>query len=266
MLDARKNARALANGQIKLETAPIRKWVEAASLAPPPNVVEIPLHHAVALDELEAARAASGMSTSWSSRALAQVRSWEAESGSLASALNIAKDLDKRVGVHACTQAATAYSDQHESYWHGLLGTKTGDGDDGETDEGLPYGWTANTYEVWSATLDRGTCPVCWGLDGTMVPIGKEFPGGERPGDVHPSCRCMPMTIFIPDESLKKLPGIQIDYSALKEDVKDYFRGTSLTSLLGKKHISDFLTTSLERSAPEALARKVQNRRAYMAR
>lgn len=42
--------------------------------------------------------------------------------------------------------------------------------------------------EVWDATLDKRTCPVCSALDGvTAGPDG--FPGGARPG-LHPHCRC----------------------------------------------------------------------------
>lgn len=44
---------------------------------------------------------------------------------------------------------------------------------------------------TWDATLDRQTCEVCEGLDGTSVRVGESFAGGIEPGDVHPFCRCV---------------------------------------------------------------------------
>jgi hypothetical protein len=41
---------------------------------------------------------------------------------------------------------------------------------------------------VWDAQLDA--CKVCQGLDGTIVGIHEDFPGGLRPGSAHPRCRC----------------------------------------------------------------------------
>lgn len=42
---------------------------------------------------------------------------------------------------------------------------------------------------VWDATLDKRTCPICRGADGTIVGARESFPDGE-PGAVHPWCRC----------------------------------------------------------------------------
>lgn len=43
--------------------------------------------------------------------------------------------------------------------------------------------------KVYDATLDRRTCSVCEGQDGTVVGINESFPAGE-PGSVHAFCRC----------------------------------------------------------------------------
>jgi hypothetical protein len=55
----------------------------------------------------------------------------------------------------------------------------------------------------WSAELDRRTCPVCEGADGTIRPLGMSFPAGE-PGAVHPRCRCQefwwPVPLLLPGE------------------------------------------------------------------
>lgn len=42
---------------------------------------------------------------------------------------------------------------------------------------------------VWDSTLDKATCPVCRGAEGTIVGIREPFPIGE-PGATHPWCRC----------------------------------------------------------------------------
>lgn len=43
--------------------------------------------------------------------------------------------------------------------------------------------------KVWDAELDKQTCPVCSGADGTIVGTREAFPAGE-PGSIHPYCRC----------------------------------------------------------------------------
>lgn len=44
---------------------------------------------------------------------------------------------------------------------------------------------------TWDATLDQRTCRQCAALDGATVPLRDRFPGGARPGEVHPGCRCI---------------------------------------------------------------------------
>jgi len=44
--------------------------------------------------------------------------------------------------------------------------------------------------KTWDATLDKRTCDVCSGLDGTSVRVGESYPGGQEPGSAHAMCRC----------------------------------------------------------------------------
>lgn len=44
--------------------------------------------------------------------------------------------------------------------------------------------------KVWIATNDTRTDTVCRDLDGTVVPVGSEFPGGYMSPPRHPRCRC----------------------------------------------------------------------------
>jgi hypothetical protein len=48
----------------------------------------------------------------------------------------------------------------------------------------------------WDARLDA--CTVCRRLDGTVRPVGFDFPGGDVPGKVHAHCRCDGILIFAP--------------------------------------------------------------------
>lgn len=50
----------------------------------------------------------------------------------------------------------------------------------------------------WDATLDRFTCSRCKKLDGELRAWGVAFTGGAVPGKVHPRCRCVQTTIFLP--------------------------------------------------------------------
>jgi hypothetical protein len=43
-------------------------------------------------------------------------------------------------------------------------------------------------YRRWDARSD--SCPECGDLDGTIVAIDDEFPGGAEPGSIHGSCQC----------------------------------------------------------------------------
>lgn len=42
----------------------------------------------------------------------------------------------------------------------------------------------------WDAALDGRTCPACRDLDGKVVQVGEEFPGGILHPPAHPRCRC----------------------------------------------------------------------------
>lgn len=57
-------------------------------------------------------------------------------------------------------------------------------------------GSVTSILKVWDAELDRRTCSVCSGLDGTIIGLGEAFPL-EQP--VHPRCRCT-FTLLRSDE------------------------------------------------------------------
>jgi SPP1 gp7 family putative phage head morphogenesis protein len=43
---------------------------------------------------------------------------------------------------------------------------------------------------IWRTSRDERTCPICLGLDGVQIPIGKLYPGGVQGPPAHILCRC----------------------------------------------------------------------------
>jgi len=56
-------------------------------------------------------------------------------------------------------------------------------------------GWDVHLYKLWDAYLDKRTCPICKGMDGTAIPKTDKFRDRQKrvikPGKVHPWCRCL---------------------------------------------------------------------------
>jgi HK97 family phage portal protein len=44
--------------------------------------------------------------------------------------------------------------------------------------------------KTWATALDENVCDVCAGLDGKVVRINENFPGGFQAPPAHPNCRC----------------------------------------------------------------------------
>lgn len=266
--DARTTARHHSRLQIDAEVAPIAMWARAnGSREPAAAAVS---QHAAELDAFEAERAAAAMSAAWSSEQVAGFTRWEragATPGGLPRFLDVSRATATRVDRHAAVQATTAYADEQQSFWSEAFGTaKAANDTEGESGEpSLPYGWLPGVFQVWSAILDRRTCPVCYGLDGEMTPAGRPFTGDAQT-PLHNLCRCIVLTTFVDEGLSRKLPGMQIDYSALKADVKDYMRGQTLGGLVGIRHAAGFIEGTRQKNAPETLLRKVRDRRGYVQR
>jgi SPP1 gp7 family putative phage head morphogenesis protein len=214
-----------------------------------------------AIDAFETDRATASIRAAWSSAANQQVLRWERSGHGVVELpgylLRTSQILGAAVDRHAAWQAVEAYAREHEETWRAVAETP-------ETEEGLPHGWQESVYRVWSAILDRRTCPVCHDLDGEMVPMGKRFTGKQEP-PVHGNCRCIVVTMTVPEELRKRLPGIEIDYSEMKTDVADYFRGAKLSDLRGVRHAESYIREALEKTSPVALTRRLQNRSAFRA-
>jgi SPP1 gp7 family putative phage head morphogenesis protein len=52
------------------------------------------------------------------------------------------------------------------------------------------------TYRKWSTSADERVCPTCGALDGVVVGMDEDFPGGIPLPPAHPSCRCAVEYVF----------------------------------------------------------------------
>lgn len=267
---ARDHARALASGQVgsDLETFVAR----ARALALPARAPHQPITKAVATIEQDAAiahQAGLNLAHKWSSQMLGNYSKWYRGSGgtdALIRSLEAAGagergPLADLIETHAITQSVDAYADQHALVWNGLAQSAAAieEARGGEPDPELT--WMAGMFDVWSAILDRNTCSVCGALDGQMVRMGDDFPGGRPPN--HVRCRCCGMAMWVPEAAMKALPGVQLDYELLKEDVRQYARGASLDIGEGRRHARQFYEQALASDGRTALADALSGRRSY---
>lgn len=120
-----------------------------------------------ASDAARAARAARSLGD----RAVRLLRGGE-------SASSVRRALTPALELVAATENADAYN-----------------GERGRVADGA--GTVTQILKVWDAVLDKRTCSVCRGLDGTIVALGESF-GLEQPA--HPRCRCT-FTLLRSDEA-----------------------------------------------------------------
>lgn len=81
--------------------------------------------------------------------------------------------IDKRIELIAITENAQAFNEQRRNAVLDFAAKRD-----------------VRLVEIWDATLDKRTCEVCMGLDGSESIDGEGFDGGQVPGAVHPMCRC----------------------------------------------------------------------------
>lgn len=262
---ARGHARDLSLGQVGTDLASFVK--KAQELGFPVLHPVVNLLPGVHVDQDGAISHQAGLSLAhrWSSQMLGNYSQWKREGGGVDGLIRRFQNasrggLDNLIETQAITQSIDAYADQHAATWREIAGQAAGSALDSAGEDGI--GWGAGLYDMWSATLDRGTCGDCFDLDGEMVPSGTEFPGVSR-APLHNRCRCEPLSIWIPEAALKKLPGAQLDYELLKQDVKEYARGSSLNIGEGRRHAQDFMRDALSGHSPSVLNAYMSQRRSY---
>ncbi len=234
---ARTSAAHLAAGQVALE-AKVSGLGDIATAATS--------EAAQATNVFEQSRASASMASAWASRAHAQLNAWEQASEGLdrlgPRMRQVGELVDSRVRGHASWQALQAYDEHHENLWHEI-----------EAPEAI---------EIWSAILDKRTCPKCFALDGAVRPRGQPFPGNARP-PVHLLCRCIVVTMVAGAAEFRKLPGIGIDYDELKAEISEHLLKTASRRVIGQRHAADYVREAFQTTSPEALVRRLRRRRYF---
>lgn len=292
ILAARDFARDFAVSQVNLELAEAFKAM-AETLPGMEVKARLVARRAVGMLEQDAtssALAGYSMTQKWGASAFSEYNRWKAKGGGPADLprrlQGIADIVDPARKRHAVTQAVDVFNDEKRAVWLELKvpggarakskaevpapvpfpPPRKGDMLPSGPERGLPYGWGAGMFDIWSAVLDRKTCPACGTVDGSMVPTGKDFPGFRRP-PLHGHCRCFVASVFVPSGLANFLPGIQIDYGAQKEDIAEYMKGRTLNLGEGVRHAQRFVDEALAKKghSPQVLTERLQNR-AYFPR
>jgi hypothetical protein len=115
------------------------------------------------------------------SRALAKAFLDRAEVEGVRSAVTASR---RRLELSAQAVTADAWADERERVL------------DAAEREETTYDFLPAVGRLWDARLDA--CKDCRGLDGTMRPIGFDFPGAAVPGRKHWRCRCAGVLVFAP--------------------------------------------------------------------
>lgn len=261
MLEARAIGQEFAMRQLALELEPVMErhaLVLTPSLAP------------AEVEALWAKHAATGMARAMGTVAIGEAVAWKnsrEETATLAKRLaSVPKRVEAERKRHAVNQSVGAFNETKREKLVELKERGPGTGAPGIV---KTKGRGAQTFddgmrEIWSAILDRKTCPVCWKLDGQMVKVGEKFHEGAR-SPVHGHCRCTQITAFIPEELEKYLAGAELDYEALKDDVKDYMGSHKFDVGEGVRHAKQYVVEVLERRghSPYVLAERFNNRGKY---
>jgi len=153
-------------------------------------------------DALRAHLAARSLGSAWAAAALA--KTMQGTNSDTPEAVQQAADAsDWRLKRTATTEIATAFSDEQDE----------GVGWVSEQRQAGP--WVGALFRLWNGLLDRRICSTCLGHDGEIVVVGQSFDSDDKPGLVHPCCRCTPSLVFLPWRLTHTTPG---HYTGLDEE------------------------------------------------
>lgn len=267
MTEARAIAREFAMRQVALEAEPlVSTATHGLMLTPSLAPVEV--------EAMWAEHAGTSVARRFGSAAIAEAMAWQKGNqppAALPRALSrVSQRLEPERKLHAVTQSVGVFNEAKREKWGELRAdrAKTLPGIPGAT-EGKRGRGTAHPFddgfrELWSAILDTKTCSVCWKHDGEMVKVGQQFSEGAT-CPLHGHCRCSCITVFIPEELQRYLEGAELDYDALKDDIKDYMGSRKFDVGEGVRHAKRFVDDVLaERGhSPVVLTERVNSRRDY---
>ena len=184
-------------------------------------------------DAASAHTAAASYASAWGAAAMAAVVTWSEEPERSLAAHVAEAEQDHRLRRIASTESASAFNDERRRHYEALEDTPLAPG----------------MFKVWSAVLDRKTCPYCFGRDGQVRALHESF--GETPPS-HPHCRCVIELVRVPHP--ERLVDVAFDYGLLKEEVADLIREQRAVS---DRHAAAFVRDSMgARRSPVALTEK----------
>jgi hypothetical protein len=169
-------------------------------------------------DAAAAHAAAASLSAAWSRAASAMTLADEPADDALRLA---GRTLARRLERTAATETASAFNDERRRVYRDIARSPLAD----------------ETVKVWSAVLDRKTCPFCFGKDGQVRALHESF-GAVPP--VHPNCRCIVEIVRIPRP--ERLIDVGLDYESFKSELRDVIRERREES---GRHAVAFLTESM---------------------
>jgi hypothetical protein len=200
-----------------------------------------------ATDDAAGVASSAVLAGAWAATALAAIGA----DASLRELAGLAKAIDGRVRRVAVTESAQAFNAERHAL---LIDLDLGRANREPFDEKGPP--PPGMFKVWSAILDRVTCPRCFAADGQVVELHKPFKSGESP-PLHPFCRCIIEHVIVPKP--QRLDDIAIDYELFKEELRDVIReGRGISDKRALAFVSDSLGRGNDRS-PKALTKRFAN-------
>ncbi len=184
-------------------------------------------------DAAAAHTAAASYASAWGAAATGAVLAWSEEPERSLAAHVAQAEQDHRLRRISATESASAFNDERRRIYDGLADAPLAPG----------------TFKVWSAFLDRKTCPFCFGKDGQTVQLHESF--GVTP-PTHPYCRCAIELVRVPHP--ERLVDIAFDYDLFKQEMADVIREHRAVS---DRHAGAFVRDSMgTRRSPEVLTEK----------
>jgi hypothetical protein len=144
-----------------------------------------------ALDQHHASSSAASLASAWRGRATAAViRSSRRDEDAVAALEKTREQIVPSIARTTTTEIAQAWNDEKVEALDEAL----------QEDEefAAAVAEMPGLWRRWDAILDRRTCADCREHDGETAPIGGSFEGGDEPGFVHPTCRCLDTIVALP--------------------------------------------------------------------
>ena len=177
IVDVRAEARKSSHEALLLEIEHLRDDLDE-------EVEDPSIEHWTERDVAHAHAAAASFKAAWMAAVTAAaIRAFQTGENVSEAVAYASRQQDYRIARIARSETASAYATAREDATDELAETHK------DTD------WVPIVFKRWDAILDAKVCPVCRGMDGTIVPIGFDF---DEPLPNHTNCRCVTTIVYLP--------------------------------------------------------------------